>query len=673
MSYYDSLSDLLSAKSYDEIKNVLTRTNSLLKNTNSTVIFDQTNQSSLSDIRNIIKKASEREIYDRAEYLGIVLAVIPIDNHPIGYKIYVDIPGIDVEGIEHPDQFAKDTLDLENIEHKAFYPVDQKVMFTDFPSANDIVRVRISKNYFNTSNNISKDNVYLGIYVTNSILRPNTNRALAPESEKSLKLSAQKRRNLLFTNQPSEAPTIKIGLPFDSSKYKDFIINSFPGLRLYKGVPKLHQGIDFNTPNDTSVLAVCDQEIIYSAPMGTYGNLIIGKSGPYKFYYAHLKSFTVKKGATVTKGQEIGRSNNTGRSDGPHLHFEMLENGKFVSSLFFIEGKVALSPQMIAEYGLPPELTLPLPFEKGKNTIDNIFLDTNEQSNALSSINSKSLKNTPAQPQDKTPTPSQVTNKYNNESTLAASTSATPSSNTATTNSPPTNRPKMFIKNFDVDVATGIRRTSNVGAKTIKVREDMLSSLLKIKEKLNQYNISLTCEDQDIRLENKNISLLAKAGLEIKLNRYAGLSEENNLDIDDYFIGPDYSKPLGNGYKLIVYGNVKRNIKYFDEIYIPEKKIIEVYDPKSLKAFGPPAIKKIFKNVINITKIFEDQGFVDVLPKQEFFLYSDLSKSNWNIFQKPSKIIVGYTYKELLSTVYYNNGESIWNEPDLVWDGSKFI
>jgi hypothetical protein len=196
---------------------------------------------------------------------------------------------------------------------------------------------------------------------------------------------------------------------------------------------------------------------------------------------------------------------------------------------------------------------------------------------------------------------------------------------------------------------------------------------LSIKDILNRFNIAMTCNSEDIDILINKITFFSKLGLEINLNKNAALSNINNLETDDYFIGPDYNFKIGNGYKLIIYGNVKRKINYSDIDYKPEKKIIDVYDGRFLNSNGPPKITKILKNVINITKIFEDYGFKQVLPKQEFFLHSDLDSSNWFKFQNVQKIKKGDNYKDLLNIIYKNNGEGIWKDKEYIWDGEKFI
>jgi hypothetical protein len=239
--------------------------------------------------------------------------------------------------------------------------------------------------------------------------------------------------------------------------------------------------------------------------------------------------------------------------------------------------------------------------------------------------------------------------------------------------SPPATRPKLLLVNFTVDKAKGVRTDLNLGSSTIKVREDIYSDLSKIKQELNKYDIPLTCLGYNPSLVDKNQSLLARVGLEIQLNISAGLTKKMNLVTDDYYIGPDYSNPISGGYKLKIYGIAKKNLLYNDSKYGVKTEVIDVYDIRETYNKSPPKILKIKKTFLELDKIFEDFNFKHLDPKPNFFRYSDVEASNWNIFQNLSKIVKGYTYNNLLLTVYFENKETIWNNPTLIWDGSKFI
>ena len=93
----------------------------------------------------------------------------------------------------------------------------------------------------------------------------------------------------------------------------------------------MHQGIDLVAEPGTRVLAAADGVVTGAAPNGGYGNWIeIEHEGKLSSVYGHLSAFApgIAPGASVQKGDLIGYVGNTGRSTGPHLHFELLSNGK---------------------------------------------------------------------------------------------------------------------------------------------------------------------------------------------------------------------------------------------------------------------------------------------------------------------------------------------------------
>ncbi len=96
------------------------------------------------------------------------------------------------------------------------------------------------------------------------------------------------------------------------------------------GYTKMHRGIDFAAPRGTPIMAAGDGMVEKAGRNGAYGNYIrIRHNSTYKSAYAHLKSFArgVRTGSRVKQGQIIGYVGSTGRSTGPHLHYEVLQNG----------------------------------------------------------------------------------------------------------------------------------------------------------------------------------------------------------------------------------------------------------------------------------------------------------------------------------------------------------
>ena len=103
---------------------------------------------------------------------------------------------------------------------------------------------------------------------------------------------------------------------------------------------KLHTGIDIAVPSGTSVLAANSGKVIYSGYNGGYGNtVIIDHGGKISTLYAHNSKLLVKVGDQVEKGEAISKSGRTGLSTGPHLHFEVRENGQHVDPMKYLTAK----------------------------------------------------------------------------------------------------------------------------------------------------------------------------------------------------------------------------------------------------------------------------------------------------------------------------------------------
>jgi len=101
------------------------------------------------------------------------------------------------------------------------------------------------------------------------------------------------------------------------------------------GYNKMHQGTDFAAPEGTPIMASGDGKVIRARWCGGGGNCIkIKHNSTYSTVYAHLKNFArgIKEGARVRQGQIIGYVGSTGMSTGPHLHYEVIINGKKVNS-----------------------------------------------------------------------------------------------------------------------------------------------------------------------------------------------------------------------------------------------------------------------------------------------------------------------------------------------------
>ncbi len=101
------------------------------------------------------------------------------------------------------------------------------------------------------------------------------------------------------------------------------------------GFTKMHTGTDFAAPTGTPILASGDGLVIRAQWCGGGGNCVkIKHNRVYQTVYAHMSKFGrgIKKGARVKQGQIIGYVGSTGLSTGPHLHYEVIENGRKINS-----------------------------------------------------------------------------------------------------------------------------------------------------------------------------------------------------------------------------------------------------------------------------------------------------------------------------------------------------
>ncbi len=117
------------------------------------------------------------------------------------------------------------------------------------------------------------------------------------------------------------------------------IVSSNYGYRKHPvdGVFKKHQGVDFSVPPGTAVFSTYYGIVLSSAYERGYGNtILIDNEGGFRTRYGHLMALFVGKGESVKPGQLIGLSGNTGRSTGPHLHYEIIVEGKKIDPLLFL-------------------------------------------------------------------------------------------------------------------------------------------------------------------------------------------------------------------------------------------------------------------------------------------------------------------------------------------------
>jgi murein DD-endopeptidase MepM/ murein hydrolase activator NlpD len=111
---------------------------------------------------------------------------------------------------------------------------------------------------------------------------------------------------------------------------------------------KLHTGTDFGVPSGTAVRAAADGVVLEDLHNVAYGNRVVIDhglvgGGYLVTTYNHLSRWVVHKGQQVKRGQVVAYSGNTGWTTGPHLHFEVLIDGKFVNPMSWLRSLRAAS------------------------------------------------------------------------------------------------------------------------------------------------------------------------------------------------------------------------------------------------------------------------------------------------------------------------------------------
>jgi murein DD-endopeptidase MepM/ murein hydrolase activator NlpD len=116
-------------------------------------------------------------------------------------------------------------------------------------------------------------------------------------------------------------------------------ISSYFGERMdpFNGEDAFHKGVDFASDAGTDVLAVASGIVTWAGPREGYGNLIeLNHGNGYVTRYAHAARTLVTVGDEVARGQAVAVVGSTGRSTGPHVHFEVLKDGRQIDPMAFV-------------------------------------------------------------------------------------------------------------------------------------------------------------------------------------------------------------------------------------------------------------------------------------------------------------------------------------------------
>ena len=156
-----------------------------------------------------------------------------------------------------------------------------------------------------------------------------------------LKLTGQNNELYFFDKKDSEGHYDKNGKSIKKALMKTPIngarLSSPFGMRKHPidGFNKMHRGTDFAAPMGTPLMASGDGVVKKAGWCGGGGNCVVIKhNSTYQTVYAHMSKFAsgIRSGVRVKQGQTIGYVGSTGKSTGPHLHYEVIVNGKKINS-----------------------------------------------------------------------------------------------------------------------------------------------------------------------------------------------------------------------------------------------------------------------------------------------------------------------------------------------------
>jgi len=125
----------------------------------------------------------------------------------------------------------------------------------------------------------------------------------------------------------------------DGRPVREGHISSYFGERQdpFNGHQAFHKGIDFASPEGSDVVAVAAGVVTFAGEKAGYGNLVeVSHGNGLVTRYGHNQAIAVGVGRTVARGDTLAYVGSTGRSTGPHVHFEVLKDGRQIDPVTFI-------------------------------------------------------------------------------------------------------------------------------------------------------------------------------------------------------------------------------------------------------------------------------------------------------------------------------------------------
>jgi murein DD-endopeptidase MepM/ murein hydrolase activator NlpD len=163
------------------------------------------------------------------------------------------------------------------------------------------------------------------------------NAIVAIEQELAQRESQISAMDFLLSRKSLQSKQTPAGWPVE----KGWVSSNF-GSRMHPmtGKKQFHRGVDIPGKSGAAVLAVADGVVKRSVRSGDFGWLVeIDHGDKYTTLYSHNKSNLVSEGQTVVKGQAIAELGSTGRSTGPHVHFEVKREGRYINPVKYLYKK----------------------------------------------------------------------------------------------------------------------------------------------------------------------------------------------------------------------------------------------------------------------------------------------------------------------------------------------
>jgi murein DD-endopeptidase MepM/ murein hydrolase activator NlpD len=157
------------------------------------------------------------------------------------------------------------------------------------------------------------------------------------------------KKKVVYTRRVKTGKGSRFGMPLRHAR----ITSNFSYRRWHPILHRYrpHHGTDFGARRGTPLLAVNDGKVIFAGWMGGYGKVVkIKHADGYISLYAHQSRIRVRRGQHVKKGQIIGYVGSTGRSTGPHLHFGLMKNGRWIDPMKVLRKKSIGSGSVLKKF-----------------------------------------------------------------------------------------------------------------------------------------------------------------------------------------------------------------------------------------------------------------------------------------------------------------------------------